>query len=223
MFQPLIFVTYATGNPLSKPGLTCWDRRHRVNAMSLPKPRSWNLGAPRSKPRRGFSREKWVGKGTESPLKNPSGTQNLECKNVSFFANLCGCFCLICQLPIEIGTKWIGYHPCSWSKTVKNNRPDKFRYHYLSSTPRFKKNKKQHQISNCFIQGYDLSVHPCSHVILLLCLPPAPHLFTNQGFQDPKLIKKHGWSLRQGAIGLWHSLENQVWSRPKKWNTNSIC
>ena len=79
-------------------GSKAQSQRDVVTQAAFMKP--WG---PRSKPRRGFSREKWVGKGTES--RKSAGTNTLECKNVSFFANLCGCFCRICQLPIEIG--WI--------------------------------------------------------------------------------------------------------------------
>lgn len=49
----------------------------------------------------GFSREKWVGKATES--RKSAGTNTLECKNVRFFANLCGCFLLSVNFPLKLG------------------------------------------------------------------------------------------------------------------------
>lgn len=85
-------------------GSKAQGQRNVVTQAAFMKP--WG---PRSKPRRGVFQKKmgWedFGKGTES--RKSAGTNTLECKNVRFFATLCGCFCLICQLPIEIGTKWI--------------------------------------------------------------------------------------------------------------------
>ena len=163
---PFFGVPAVNFHPLSRPGLTCWDRRHRVNAMSLPKPRSWNLGAHGQNRAGGFSREKWVGKGTES--RKSAGTNTLECKHVRFFANLWGCFLyflLSVNFPLKLGQNGQSlsrFHPCSWSKTEKKNRPpDRFLYYYLSSTPRLKNTTSNFEWFHSRIWSICSSMFPC--------------------------------------------------------------
>lgn len=191
--------------------------------MSLPKPRSWNLGAPRSKPRRGVFQGKmgWEGNWKSE---NPSGTQNLESK-CEVFRKFVWVFVSYLSTSHwnwdKMDSHWVDFIHAPEVKLKKNKGPDKFLYYYLSSTPRLKNTTSNFKLFHSRIWSICSSMFPCCPPSVFTTRTSSVYGF--QGFQDPKLIKKHGWSLRQGAIGLWHSLENQVWSRPKKWNTNTIC
>lgn len=193
--------------------------------MSLPKPRSWNLGAPRSKPCRRFFQGKmgWEGNWKLEIIRYPQ----FGVKIWGFLQICVGVFCIFCYLSTsrwnwdKMDSHWVDFIHAPEVKLKKIDLLTESCITNLSSTPRLKNTTSNFEWFHSRIWSI------CSS--MFRCYPPpvfttrTSSVYGFQGFQDPKLIKKHGWSLRQGAIGLWHSLENQVWSRPQKWNTNSIC